>query len=236
MYMSPLEKGHTLSVFDAELGQIGSLINEMAELARDALARAMTALATADTESARAVVHGDRKIDDLEKDLEKQVVRSLALRSPMADDLRYLVMAIRIGAMLERAGDHAKNIAKRTQEAAAPKSDALLALLTDMSGLAGVMLTEAVESFNRRDPELATAVRERDAEMNERYDELTRLITHEMQGDGKFVSAGIHLLFVAKQLERTGDYATNIANSVYYMVTGEHFPGWEGGPQVTGQA
>jgi len=228
--MSPLDKRHTLTVFDAELAQIGSSINEMADLAGAALGRAMTALTRGDAVSARNVIRDDRKIDALEQGLEKQVVRSLALRSPMADDLRYLVMAIRIGAMLERAGDHAKNIARRAEDAGAGQGDALLTLLREMSALAGEMITEAVDSFNRRDPELAIAVRDRDAEMNERYEELTRLITREMQAEASFVGAGIHLLFVAKQLERTGDYATNIANSVYYMVTGEHFPGWEAGP------
>lgn len=221
--MSPLENAHTLSVFDDELGRIGRIIDEMAELAGTALASAMAALESGDAQAAAAIVRRDARIDALETDLEKQVVCSLALRSPMADDLRYLVMVIRIGAMLERAGDHAKNIAKRVPDTTLRSGDALLALLRDMSGLAGAMLEQAVDSLNRRDAALATVVRCRDAEMNERYAELTRLITREMQAEPGFVASGVQLLFVAKQLERTGDYATNIANCVHYLVTGQHF-------------
>lgn len=223
MYMSPVEKRHTVSAFDDELAEIRATINVMAGLAGTALSSAMEALAARDPGKAADVVAGDAAIDALEDQLEKQVVRSLALRAPMADDLRYLVMAIRIGAMLERAGDHAKNIAKRSEEVEGRSADALLALLREMSGLAGSMIGQAVESFNRRDAAQAMTVRERDGEMNERHDEVTCLITREMEAEESFISAGIHLLFISKQLERIGDYATNIANSVHYMVTGAHF-------------
>lgn len=218
------EQRHTLSAFDDELDEIRGLVNEMASLALGALRRAMAALAGPDADLAERVVAGDASIDALEARLEKLVVRTIALRAPMADDLRTLIVVIRIGSLLERVGDHAKNIARRAAGGTGRGFAAPLELIGRMGALAGSMIADTIAAFNAGDPDAAAAAAARDLEMDELFDRLTEALLSAMTARPREVEAGTQLLFVGKQLERIGDYATSIAESAFYMATGGQLP------------
>lgn len=220
--MSHTKGGHTVSAFDDELTDIAIAINTMCDAATRALDASIDALVHGDEESAKRLIEADLHLDELESELEKKVMRSIALRAPVADDLRYLVMAIRIGAMLERSGDHAKNMAKRVGMVDLRNAVPLMHKLREMTRLGTSMLGQSVDCFNRSEASLATVVRERDAQLNRHFDEFTEMVSAAMRDDPDFVSTGVQLLFISKQLERVGDYAKNIAGSAHYIITGEH--------------
>ena len=222
MEMSQVKSAHTVTAFDNEITEIAVAINTMSDAATRALEASIDALVHGDTERAQDLIAQDLHLDDLESELEKKAMRSIALRAPVADDLRYLVMAIRIGAMLERSGDHAKNIAKRVGVVDLRDVAPLMHKIREMNRLGSSMLAQSVECFNRGEASLATVVRDRDVRLNELFDELTEMVAREMRKDEAFVSTGVQLLFIAKQLERVGDYAKIIAGSVHYIITGEH--------------
>ncbi len=222
MDMTHIKSAHTVTAFDSEIAEIRIAINAMCDAAGEALAASMDALAQGDGERAKELIAQDVLLDQQESDLEKKVMRCIALRAPVADDLRYLVMAIRIGAMLERSGDHAKSISKRVGKIKLKEADPLMRKLREMSQLGASMLAQSVDSFNREDASLASTVRDRDIRLNEHFEELTEMVTRAMREDDAFVATGVQLLFIAKQLERVGDYAKIIAGSVYYIVTGEY--------------
>lgn len=222
MEMSQIKSGHTVTAFDNEIAEIAISINAMSDAATRALDASIDALVHGDTERAQELIAQDLHLDDLESELEKKVMRSMALRAPVADDLRYLVMALRIGAMLERSGDHAKNIAKRVGVVDFSDAMPLMHKVREMSRLGNSMLAQSVDCFNRGEAGLATVVRDRDAQLNELFETVTEMIALAMREDEAFIASGVQLLFIAKQLERVGDYAKSIAGSVHYIITGEH--------------
>ena len=222
MKMAQLKTGHTVTAFDDEIAAIAILISTMSKAACSALDEAIEALAQGDTERAQVLREQDSRIDEMEAELERKVMRCIALRAPVADDLRYLVMAIRIGAMLERSGDHAKNIAKRVRSAPGRDAAPLMRKLGEMNKLASSMLVQSVDCFDRGEAELAVVVRDRDIRLNELYEEVTVMVTQAMRENESFVDDGVNYLFIAKQLERVGDYAKIIAGSVHFIVTGTH--------------
>lgn len=230
MHMSRIALPHTSTAFDQDLGEVRQLIGRMAELAAGALDAAVAAMCAMDAERAVAIVAADREIDALNERLEVAVVRTIALRAPMADDLRELIVAIRLGSQLERAGDQAKGIAKRLPRLNADACQEHATTLEAMSALAGSMIRDADAAFQARDVELARSVRARDRALNERFEGLTAAIIRQMSAEPRLVTAGSHLLSVAKQIERIGDYAAKIADDVCYMVTGAHFQDWHDGP------
>lgn len=234
MHMSRIAVPHTSTAFDAELGEVRALIGRMAELAAGALDGSVVAMRSMDLGSAAVIVAADREIDALNEQLETAVVRTIALRAPMADDLRELIVAIRLGSQFERAGDQAKGMAKRLSRLNPDVCQQHGAIVDQMATLASAMLRDADAAFQSRDMTLARAVRGRDRELNTLFDELTAAIIRQMTADPKLVTAGSHLLSVAKQIERIGDYAAKIADNVCYMVTGEHFADWRDGPQPVG--
>jgi phosphate transport system protein len=219
--MMQQQTGHTLKAFDEDIERLRGLVMEMGRLAQQAIREAMRCLVEHDTEAALRVVERDKEIDDLEIETEKRVVQLIALRAPMAGDLRDAVAALKISGVVERIGDYAKNIAKRVPllNGAAVEP---LSLLPEMARIATDMVTDVLRAFVERDAEAAVRVCERDQAVDDFYDSIFRtLLTHMMENPHN-IGQSAHLLFVAKNLERVGDHATNIAEMVYYAATGDH--------------
>ena len=225
--------GHTVKAFDQELDQLRATICEMGGLAEAAIREAMQALIRRDAAAAAGVVERDKKIDALEAEVERQAVQIIALRAPMADDLRDVVAALKIAGVVERIGDYAKNIAKRVATIEDSKIRPL-SLLPEMARIAGEMVQQVLDAFAARDAEKAAAVCERDQAVDDFYNSIFRaLLTHMMENPHNITPA-THLLFVAKNLERIGDHATNVAEMVYFAATGEHLADRQKGEDVTG--
>jgi len=213
--------GHTIKAFDEELDQLRATISEMGGLAEAAIREAMEALVRRDGEAATRVIERDARIDALEAEVERRAVQIIALRAPMADDLREVVAALKIAGVVERIGDYAKNIAKRVASVEDSKIRPI-SLLPEMARIAGEMVRNVLDAFAARDADKAVAVIERDAAVDDFYNSIFRaLLTHMMENPHNITPA-THLLFVAKNLERIGDHATNVAEMVYFAATGTH--------------
>jgi phosphate transport system protein len=224
--------GHTVKAFDEELDQLRATICEMGGLAEAAIRESMEALVRRDSEAAKGVIERDRKIDALEAEVERRAVQIIALRAPMADDLRDVVAALKIAGVVERIGDYAKNIAKRVHSVEDSKIRPI-SLLPEMARIAGEMVQNVLDAFAARDAEKAALVCDRDAAVDDFYNSIFRaLLTHMMENPHNITPA-THLLFVAKNLERIGDHATNVAEMVYFAATGEHLGDRAKGPDVT---
>lgn len=213
---------HTIKAFDEEIGQLRGLIAQMGGLAEHAIAAAMVALRRHDLEGARAIVAGDKKIDALEMEVEALAVRIIALRAPLANDLREVVAALKIAGVVERIGDYAKNIAKRVPLIESHGEIEPLSVLPAMSALAVQMVHDALDAFAARDAEAAVEVCDRDRQVDDFYNSLFRVLVTHMMENPKTIGQVAQLLFVAKNLERVGDHATNIAEMIYFAATGTH--------------
>jgi phosphate transport system protein len=228
-------QGHTVKAFDQELDALRATIAEMGGLAEAAIRDAMAALVARDSDGAAKVVERDARIDALETELERRAVQIIALRAPMADDLREVVAALKIAGVVERIGDYAKNIAKRVPSVEDSKIRPL-SLLPEMARIAGEMVHNVLDAFAQRDAQKAAAVCERDAAVDDFYNSIFRaLLTHMMENPHNITPA-THLLFVAKNLERIGDHATNVAEMVYFSATGTHLGDRAKGADTTGIA
>jgi len=218
---------HTVKAFDADIGELRGLIAQMGGLAEDAIRRSMRALTGGDPALADAVCADDAAIDALEEQVETLAVQIIALRAPLANDLREVVAALKIAGAIERIGDYAKNIARRTREVNAdPDAERLepLSVLPAMARLAAEMVHDVLDAFAARDPALASDVRERDRALDDFYDSIFRLLMTFMVENPRTVGQVAHLLFVAKNLERIGDHATNVAEMVHFAATGARAP------------
>jgi len=214
--------GHTLKAFDEDIDRLRALISEMGGLAEHAIGEAMRCLIQRDTEGAERVVADDKKLDALEIETERRAVQLIALRAPMAGDLRDVVAALKISGVVERIGDYAKNISKRVPLLENVAKIEPLSLLPEMARIAISMVHDVLDAFVARDADAAVRVCERDDAVDDFYDSIFRtLLTHMMENPHNIGTAA-HLLFVAKNLERVGDHATNIAEMVYYAATGQH--------------
>lgn len=224
MELTPILKRHTLSAFDADLSDLSAMLSKMADLSVEAMKRSLAALGARDPELARSVCDGDVEIDRLQARVETLVVRTIALRAPMADDLRSVVAALKIASLLERVGDYAKNIARRASLLGEADLRGQMALVSEMGAIAGDMVAQAADAFARSDIDAASAVCDRDRRVDDLYDELVQQLVAAMTEDPSVIGPGTHLLFAGKQIERAGDHATNIAEAVYYAVTGGSLP------------
>ena len=213
---------HTVKVFDDEIDRLRGMIAEMGGRAETAIEGAMGALSRGDEALAASVVADDARIDALETDVEKLAVQIIALRAPMANDLREVVAALKIVGMVERIGDYAKSIAKRVPIIVKDRTFEPISLLPAMAEVAGEMVHDALNAFSARDAELAVAVVERDNVDDDFYNGIFRTLVTYMMENPRTISESAHLLFVAKNLERIGDHATNIAEMVYYAATGHN--------------
>jgi len=216
---------HTVRSYDKELDALERRIAEMGGIAEKMVSEAMDALASADAVLAHQVVATDPRLDALQREIEEQAVLTIARRQPMAIDLREIIGAIRVAGDLERVGDLAKNIAKRSiklgGESRASRS---IVGLKHMNEVATELMKDVLDAYAQRDVERAREVWERDAELDALEDSVFRdLLTHMME-DPRSITFSTHLLFCAKNIERIGDHATNIAETVFYLVTGTNLP------------
>lgn len=218
------EVQHTVKAFDDDIDRLRGLISEMGGRVERALDDAMTALVHHDVPMARKVVESDQRVDALEAEVEKLVVQTIALRAPMADDLREVIAALKIVGVVERIGDYAKNIAKRVSKLSAHPTIEPISLLPSMAQVAGEMVADALNAFAARNATLAEAVVLRDNLVDSFYNSIFRALVTYMVENPKTISECAHLLFVAKNIERIGDHATNVAEMVYYAATGTYLP------------
>ena len=213
---------HISSAYDRDLEAITTLIIRMGGLVEEAIMKAAKSLAERDVELAEEVRAGDKVIDALEIQINEEAARTIALRAPVSKDLRSLLTVLRLAASLERIGDYAKNIAKRTS------------VLVEMSPVSGSdaalrrlareveqMLKDTLDAYVRGDAVLAEDVRQRDQEVDQMYNALFREFLTFMMEDPRNITSCMHLHFMAKNIERMGDLTTNMAEQVIYLVTGE---------------
>lgn len=211
---------HTVKAFTEELDKIERSLLEMGGLVEAQIARAVTAVTQRDSEVAPRIIDQDSEIDRYEKDLQEQVERLFALRQPVAQDLRLTISAIQIAGYLERAGDLAASMARRAIVLCETREVPGLYALPKLGDASHTMLKDALDAYRDRDVEKAKAIRLRDRELDDMYVALCReLLTHMLE-DPHRITPGVHLLFVAKNLERIADHATNIAELVDYVMTG----------------
>lgn len=225
---------HTVKAFDNDMNRLRGLLSEMGGRAEQALTQAVTALTNSDLELAKQVVADDVKIDELEAEIERRAIQFLALRAPMADDLRDAIAAIKMAGVIERIGDYSKNIAKRVPLLAENRSIEAVPLLRSMAALASDLVRDALDAFAARDADKAVAVTVADKNIDDFYNSIFRALVSYMMENPKSISESAHLLFIAKNIERIGDHATNVAEMVYYAVTGQHMDDREKGEDVTG--
>jgi phosphate transport system protein len=224
---------HTIKAFDDEIDRLRGLIAEMGGRAEAAIENAMLALQRHDKVLAAEVVADDRRIDAIEAEVEKLVVEVIALRAPMANDLRDVIAALKIVSVVERIGDYAKNIAKRVPLVATnSRTVEPISLLPSMGQVAGEMVHDVLNAYAARDADLALAVVERDTVVDDFYNSVFRTLVTFMVENPKTISECAHLLFIAKNIERIGDHATNVAEMVYYAATGKTLPERERGPDI----
>jgi phosphate transport system protein len=216
-----MNAAHIVTVFDRDLESAQALVMRMGGLVETALLDAAEALDTRDEDLATRVRAGDAAIDALEDQINTECARLIALRAPTAGDLRTVLTVMKIAAALERAGDYAKNLAKRT---------AVLAQMPQVPGASGAirrlakavvqMLTDALDAYIRRDAKLAEDVRLRDRDIDQMYNSIFREFLTHMMEDPRNIGPCMHLHFIAKNIERVGDHATAVAEQVIYLVTG----------------
>jgi len=213
---------HTVKAFDNEIGQLRGLVAEMGGLAEVAIRDAIQALTKHDEELASQVVANDARLDALEAEVDRLAVRTIALRAPMADDLRDVIAALKISGVIERIGDYAKNIAKRVNALDGRNRVEPITLVPAMAEIAESMVRDVLNAYGSRDAALAVEVIRRDEKLDHFYNTLFRsLLTHMMESPST-ISVAAQLLFIARNLERIGDHATNVAEMVYYAATGEY--------------
>jgi phosphate transport system protein len=214
---------HTVKAFDEDITRLRGLIAEMGGLAEVAIQEAMQALVTGDEELAAGVVERDRKLDRLESEVDELAVRVIALRAPMADDLREIIAALKIAGVVERIGDYAKNIAKRVGRIEGRNRFEPLTLIPAMGEVCVEMVHDVLTAFAARDPVMAREVIATDDKVDAFYDSIFRNLVSYMVENPATISSAAQLLFIARNLERVGDHATNVAEMVHYAATG-HYP------------
>ncbi|MCB2134742.1 MAG: phosphate signaling complex protein PhoU [Rhodobacteraceae bacterium] len=216
-----MSEHHIASAFDRDLEVIQALVMKMGGMVETAILDAAQALEARDEDLAERVRQGDKAIDALEERINAEAARLIALRAPTASDLRTVLSVLKISASLERVGDYAKNMAKRSH---------VLGQMTAISGSGGSlrrmsktvveMLSQSLDAYLQRDVDLAEDVRQRDHEVDQMYNALFREFLTHMMEDPRNITACMHLHFIAKNIERMGDHATTIAEQVIYLVTG----------------
>jgi phosphate transport system protein len=221
MNASPSTGDHIVKRYDEELNRLTGEIQRMGEIALAQLDAAIGAVIERDSETAMKIVEGDGSIDALEHEVSHDVVRLLALRQPMARDLREILAALRIAADIERIGDYAANVAKRSIVLNQSAPVQLAHALPRLARLAGNLVRDVLAAYRDNDADRALAAWARDEELDAEYTRLFRELLTYMMEDPRTITPCTHLLFMAKNLERIGDHATNIGENVYFLVRGE---------------
>jgi phosphate transport system protein len=217
----PAGSEHIVKSFDEELKQLSQVIAQMGGLAEAQLQMAIDALVRRDTDLARETVAHDIRINQLEDQVDSMTVRMLALRQPMAQDLREVVAALKISGAIERIGDYAANVAKRVLTLSQLPQVRPLHAIPRMGRLTQELVKEVLDAYVEHDAAKAIHVWEHDEEVDEMYTSLFRELLTYMMEDPRNITPCTHLLFIAKNIERIGDHATNIAETVHFLVLGK---------------
>ncbi len=212
---------HIVKSFEDELRGLDGLIAQMGGLAEEQFSEAIDAMIRRDVDTAMGIKKSDKNIDALAAEIDAMAIRVLALRQPMGQDLRAVVVALKTAAVLERIGDHAKNTAKRTKALAESPPMGALRTVERMSKLVQAMISDVLDAYATKDTSKAADILQRDEEVDDLHTSLFRELLTYMMEDPKNISACSHLMFVTKNIERIGDHATNIAKNVHYLVHGE---------------
>ncbi len=212
---------HIVTSFDDELQQISARISEMGGLAEEQLSRALEAVATRDSQMALEVIANDDRIDAMEVKLEELAIQMLALRQPMASDLREVVAALKVASALERIGDLSKNVAKRSRYLSENQPIKVSSSIVRMGKQTQTLVAEVLDAYTARDTALAVSVWKRDVDIDEMYNSIFRELITYMIEDSRTITLCSQLLFVAKNLERIGDHATFIAEMIYFISEGK---------------
>ncbi len=220
---------HIVKSYDEDLGALKTMLAQMGGLVEKQLDDAIDALSRRDTELADRVIQNDERVDVLEHQIEEKAITTIAKRQPMARDLREIMVAIRVSSDLERIGDLAKNTAKRTHAISEALPRKLMIGVTRMGRLAQVELKNILDAYARSDAERAIEVWRSDEELDALYNSIFRELLTYMMEDPRNIGLCTHLLFGAKNMERIGDHATNIAENIHYLVHGK--PLAEGRPK-----
>jgi phosphate transport system protein len=215
---------HVIKRYDAELKRLRAMLTEMGGIVENQVALAAEAIMNRNAAAATRAVEDDPKVDALEREVEQFVIRLLALRQPVAEDLRRIVAALKVSTDLERVGDYAANVAKRSIVLAQFSLPYSLAGLAHMAQLVQQSLKTIIDAIGDSDADKAVAVWRGDEVVDDLYNALFRELITYMMEDPRNITPCTHLLFIAKNLERIGDHATNIAELVYYAVKGETLP------------
>ncbi|MQX36948.1 phosphate signaling complex protein PhoU [Roseospira navarrensis] len=218
--VAPGPNDHTVRSFDAELERLSNTVVRTGGVVEAQLAGAAQALIRRDSVLAAEVAARDVDVDVLEQDIQDHAIRLLALRQPVAEDLRQIVGALRIAGDLERVGDYAANVAKRSMVVNQSPPVRVVAALPRMLGLAQEIVKEVLDAYVERDVDRAVAVWHRDEDLDALHTSLFRELVSYMSEDPRNITACSHLMFIAKNIERIGDHATNIAEMVHYLVLG----------------
>ncbi|HEY9538821.1 MAG TPA: phosphate signaling complex protein PhoU [Kiloniellaceae bacterium] len=216
---------HIVKSFDEELQRLSAVLLRMGGLAEAQLSAAIEALVRRDSDLAQKVVAGDEAIDQMDVELDDNAVRTLALRQPMANDLREVIAALKISSDIERIGDYAKNVAKRTIALNQLTPHEAARSIPRMAKLVQAIIKDVLDAYANHDPDRAIDVWHRDEEVDEMYTALFRELLTYMMEDPRNITPCTHLLFIAKNIERIGDHATNIAETTHYLSTGKRISG-----------
>ena len=216
---------HIVKAFDADLIAVRAKISEMGGVAEEMLAGALKSLAERDAELASSVILLDKRLDALEIEVEGMATRIIALRQPMAQDLRLLISALKLSATIERIGDLSKSTARRGIQLSQARPVGVIASVVRMGNQALDQLSAVLDAWARRDVEEAVGVWRRDAEIDEAYNSLFREVVTYMMEDPRTISLGSQLLFIAKNIERIGDHTTHVAEMIHYVETGTPMAG-----------
>lgn len=211
---------HTLKAVDEELAALHRQVVEMGELAVNQVRAALDVFQRHDPTVAALVVAADEKLDNLDADIERRSIRFIALRQPMADDLRKPIVAMKTAMQLERCGDLAKNIAKRVGRMDGRPGESQAVAVSELGALVATRLATVVAAFRDDDAAAAHEVWSNDTDIDDKHESVLREVVSCMAGDPAQVGVCTHLLFITKNLERIGDHATNIAELLHYQVTG----------------
>jgi phosphate transport system protein len=212
---------HIVKSYDEDLTRLNNTIARMGGLAESQMAQAIEALDRRDSDLAEQVIAGDNKVDNLEREVDEMTVRLFALRQPMAGDLRNIVAALKISSDLERIADYAANVAKRAIVLNQLPTVKPLFSIPRMGELVQTMIRDVLDAYVQRDADKAIDVWYRDEEVDEMYISLFRELLTYMMEDPRVITACTHLLFVAKNIERIGDHATNISETIYFLIHGK---------------
>lgn len=211
---------HTVRSFDQELDQLSTLAVRMGKMSVSRLDQAVRVVGQGNIEEVRNLIAADAEIDALEQEIHSQAVRIIALRQPMADDLRAIVCALKISSDFERIGDYAANICKRGLVLEWQPSVPVLETVSQMARLVQELMSEALHAYQHRDEERAKIVRQRDREIDGLFSTVLEQLISFMGERSQSVTACTHLIFIAKGLERAGDHIVTAAETIHFLITG----------------